>query len=188
MNFLRSYHALAAANVRGTTEILRLACDGRSNPCTSFDHYVFSRFAYPPGTEFTERMDPHHDLEYTFGYTQSKWESERLVAEAGKRGLPVYIYRPGRVAGHSRTGACQTYDFVWQATKVAIEMGGAPIMDMTVDITPVDYVVGALVHLSRQRELAGRVVPPGVARPGAGGRTRRLDRQARLPRRAAPVR
>jgi myxalamid-type nonribosomal peptide synthetase MxaA len=45
---------------------------------------------------------------------------------------------------------------VWQVTKVGIEMAAAPILDMTLDVTPVDYVVTALAHLSRQPELAGR--------------------------------
>ena len=157
VNFLRKYPALKPANVLGTQEILRLACDGSVKPVHFVSTiYVFSRFSYPPGTEFYEDMEPAHDLDYTFGYTQSKWVSERMVVEAGRRGLPVYIYRLGRVAGHSQTGVCQTYDFVWQVTKVGIEMAAAPIMDMTLDVTPVDYVVSALVHLSRQPELRGK--------------------------------
>lgn len=158
VNFLASYQALKPTNVLGTVEILRLACDGSVKPVHFVSTtYVFSRFSYPPGTELTEEMDPVHDLRYTFGYTQSKWVSERLVRQAGDRGVPVYIYRPGRVAGHSRTGACHTYDLVWQATKVGIEMGAAPLMDMTLDITPVDYVVAAMAHLSRQPQLHGQI-------------------------------
>jgi myxalamid-type nonribosomal peptide synthetase MxaA len=157
VNFLRKYHALKPANVLGTEEVLRLACEGSVKPVHFVSTiYVFSRFSYPPGTEFYEDMEPVHDLNYTFGYTQSKWVSEQLVMEAGRRGVPVYVYRLGRVAGHSKTGACQTYDFVWQVTKVGIEMAAAPILDMTLDVTPVDYVVTALAHLSRQPELAGR--------------------------------
>jgi amino acid adenylation domain-containing protein/thioester reductase-like protein len=157
VNFLRKYHALKPANVLGTEEVLRLACDGSVKPVHFVSTiYVFSRFSYPPGTEFYEDMQPVHDLNYTFGYTQSKWVSEQMVMEAGRRGVPVYIHRLGRVAGHSKTGACQTYDFVWQVTKVGIEMAAAPVMDMTLDVTPVDYVVAALAHLSRQPELAGR--------------------------------
>jgi myxalamid-type nonribosomal peptide synthetase MxaA len=157
VNFLQKYHALKPANVLGTEEILRLACDGSVKPVHFVSTiYVFSRFSYPPGTEFMEDMEPVHDLNYTFGYTQSKWVSEQMVAEAGRRGLPVYIYRLGRVAGHSQTGACQTYDFVWQVTKVGIEMAAAPIMDMTLDVTPVDYVAAALARLSLQPELVGQ--------------------------------
>jgi amino acid adenylation domain-containing protein/thioester reductase-like protein len=157
VNFLRKYHALKPANVLGTEEVLRLACDGSVKPVHFVSTiYVFSRFSYPPGSEFYEDMEPVHDLNYTFGYTQSKWVSEQMAMEAGRRGVPVYVYRLGRVAGHSQTGACQTYDFVWQVTKVGIEMAAAPIMDMTLDVTPVDYVVTALAHLSRQPDLAGR--------------------------------
>ena len=132
VNFLQPYPALKAANVQGTAEILRLACDGAVKPVHFVSTiYVFSRFAYPPNTEFYEDMDPIHTPENTFGYTQSKWVSEQMVLEAGRRGVPVYVYRAGRMAGDSRTGACQTYDFVWQVTKVGIEMGAAPVMDMT---------------------------------------------------------
>jgi amino acid adenylation domain-containing protein/thioester reductase-like protein len=158
VDFLKKYQALKAANVSGTAEVLRLACDGAVKPVHFVSSiYVYSRFSYPPGTEFMEDMEPIHDLEYTFGYTQSKWVSERMVVQAGHRGLPVYVYRLGQVAGHSKTGACQTYDFVWQVTKVGIELGAAPIMDITLDLTPVDFVVSALAHLSRQPGLRGQV-------------------------------
>ncbi|HET8682332.1 MAG TPA: amino acid adenylation domain-containing protein, partial [Micromonosporaceae bacterium] len=157
VNFLLKYRAMKPANVQGTEEILRLACSGPVKPVHLVSTlFVFSRFSYPPGTVLTEDMEPLHDLDHTFGYTQSKWVSEQLVREAGRRGLPVYIYRLGRVAGHSRTGACQTYDFMWQVTKVGVEMAAAPVMDMAMDLTPVDYVASALVHLSRQPALQGK--------------------------------
>lgn len=38
------------------------------------------------------------------GYGQSKWASEYLVREAGKRGLVGTIVRPGYVAGSSDSG------------------------------------------------------------------------------------
>jgi myxalamid-type nonribosomal peptide synthetase MxaA len=156
VNFLKPYQALKATNVRGTEEILRLACDGPVKPVQFVSTtYVFDRFCYPSGIVITEDMVPRHGVEHTFGYIQSKWVSEQMLVEAGRRGIPMYIYRPGRVAGHSLTGACQTYDFVWQATKVAIEMQAAPIIDMLIDITPVDYVARALVHVSRQSARQG---------------------------------
>ena len=158
VNFVKPYRALRPANVTGTADILRLACDGSVKPVHFVSTtYVFDRFSYPAGTEFTEGMQPVHNLANTFGYTQSKWVSEQMVLQAGQRGLPVWIYRVGRVAGHSASGACQTYDFVWQAIRVGIEMGVAPVMDMSLDITPVDYVATSIVHLSRQPALSGQV-------------------------------
>jgi myxalamid-type nonribosomal peptide synthetase MxaA len=157
VNFLKKYQALKPANVSGTEEILRLACDRSVKPVHFVSTtYVFDRFSYPSGTEFTEETPPVHNLEHTLGYTQSKWVSEQMIFEAGRRGVPIYVYRAGRVAGHSLTGACQTYDFLWRALKVGLEMEAAPVMDMMIDITPVDYVVGAIVHLSRQPALQGK--------------------------------
>lgn len=41
------------------------------------------------------------------GYGQSKWVSEKLLMEAGRRGLPVSIVRPGYVVGDSEfAGEC----------------------------------------------------------------------------------
>jgi amino acid adenylation domain-containing protein/thioester reductase-like protein len=157
VNFLQTYPALKSANVLGTQEVLRLASQATIKPVHYVSTtYVFSRFDYPPGTTFTEDMDPIHGLAHTFGYTQSKWVSERLAFEAMERGIPVYVYRAGRVAGHSQTGACQTYDFVWQAIKAALELHAAPMLGMTLDVTPVDYVVSALVHISRQNDLKNK--------------------------------
>jgi len=37
------------------------------------------------------------------GYGQSKWVSEKLLFEAGKKGLRGHIVRPGYVVGDSKT-------------------------------------------------------------------------------------
>ncbi len=157
VNYLRTYDVLKPSNVLGTQEVLRLACAGATKPV----HYVstvgvFPRFSYPPDTVFTEDMLPIPDLEYTLGYTQSKWVSERMVLEAGRRGVPVNAYRLGRVTGHSVTGVCQTHDFGWQMIKLSIEMGAAPHIDLDIDMTPVDFATKALVGLSHRPDLLGQ--------------------------------
>jgi L-aminoadipate-semialdehyde dehydrogenase len=42
------------------------------------------------------------------GYGQSKWVSEKLLFEAGRRGLRGYILRPGYIVGES-TSAGELY-------------------------------------------------------------------------------
>ncbi|MGX9293839.1 non-ribosomal peptide synthetase [Tsukamurella paurometabola] len=171
VNFLRPYQSLKAANVDGTVQVLALACDGPVKPVHFVSTtYVFSRFSYPQDTVFAEDdRSPVQDPRFTFGYTQSKWVGEQLIFEARSRGVPTYVYRTGRVAGHSRTGACQSSDFLWQTIRLGIALGAAPTMDMSTDITPVDYVVGAIAHLAGQQGLAGRtfhvVSPETVAIP-----------------------
>lgn len=102
VNYLHPYEVLKPSNVLGMQEVLRLACAGTIKPVHFVSSVgVFPRFRYPADTVFTERMLPIPDLTHAFGYTQSKWVSERMVVEAGRRGLPVNAYRLGRVSGHS---------------------------------------------------------------------------------------
>ncbi|KXP00723.1 non-ribosomal peptide synthetase [Tsukamurella pseudospumae] len=158
VNFLRPYQTLKSANVDGTVQVLALACDGPVKPVHFVSTtYVFSRFSYPQDTVFSEEdRTPIQNPEFTFGYTQSKWVGEQVVFEARSRGIPTFVYRTGRVAGHSVTGACQDSDFLWQTIRLGVTMGAAPTMDMSTDITPVDYVVQAIARLSRQQSLSGR--------------------------------
>jgi thioester reductase-like protein len=100
------------------------------------------------------------------GYTQSKWVAEKLVVMARDRGLPVAIYRPGRIIG-ATAGAWNTDDFLCGLIKACIEMGLAPDVDMPVEVVPVDYVSGAAVHLSLRPESLGQafhLVNPSVGR------------------------
>jgi len=99
------------------------------------------------------------------GYTQSKWVAEKLVTVARSRGLPVAVYRPGLITGHSRTGAWNTDDFMSRLIKSWIELGSAPDLDGAVDMTPVDYVSSALVHLSLSEQSLGNDFHLVNARP-----------------------
>jgi thioester reductase-like protein len=77
---------------------------------------------------------------------------------AGSRGLPVTIYRVGRVTGHSRTGSWNTDDMPCRLVKGGIQLGAVPNFgNMILMMTPVDYVSQALVYLSRQSTSAGGI-------------------------------
>ncbi len=73
------------------------------------------------------------------------------------RGIPVCIYRPGMITGHSQTGVTNTDDLMCRLLKGFIQMGSAPDLDLFMDMIPVDYVSRAIVHLSRQKESLGKV-------------------------------
>jgi len=92
------------------------------------------------------------------GYGETKWVSEHLCQLARTRGIPVSIYRPGVLSGHSRTGVSNTRDMVWNMIKGAIQVGSTPDgTNQIMDITPVDYVAGSLVHISLSDENLNRV-------------------------------
>ena len=90
------------------------------------------------------------------GYAQSKCVAEKLVRTAGQRGLPVTVYRPGRVTADSETGAESLADYTTLLLRLCIEMKTAPSSDDRVDMTPVDYVAQAIVGLGQRTESTGK--------------------------------
>ena len=158
VNWISSYGRLRPANVAGTQEVLRLASRGRVKPV----HVVSSLSVFPlaggPGDTVVREQDSLDHGGILFGgYTQSKWVAEKVVTVARSRGLPVVVYRPGIITGHSGTGAWNTDDFVAQLMKSWVELGVAPDLDGAIDMTPVDYVSRAMVHLSLSEQALGNV-------------------------------
>ena len=153
------YEELRAVNVLGTQEVLRLAASGKVKSL----HHISTLGVLSAGDDAgclleQESLDSHRDSMLT-GYNQSKWVAEKLVTLARERGLPVAIYRPGRLTGHSQTGAWQTQDLLCRQIKGCIQLGSIPsaILDETLSITPVDYASQAIVALSLQETSVGQV-------------------------------
>ncbi|MDX3106715.1 thioester reductase domain-containing protein [Nonomuraea angiospora] len=144
------YAALRAANVCGTQEIIRLACERRGKPLS------FISTAAVPGDPADRTAAPPPPGRPGGGYVTGKWVAERLVRQAGDRGLPVRIHRPGRISGHSVTGACQLDDGIWHFVRAIVLLGLAPVVAApdgggpAVSFSPVDYVARAIVHMSAQ--------------------------------------
>ncbi|MFF8958121.1 amino acid adenylation domain-containing protein [Streptomyces sp. NPDC014894] len=153
INFVAPYALVKAANVDGMTAVLELcASTGRPVPL----HYASTIAVFSPAGHagaITERSVPEDDSRLGIGYTQSKWVAERLAGLARDRGLPVTVYRIGRIAGDSATGACQADDFFWRQIKSFVQLGSAPPPEtMRTDLLPVDFVSRALVTLSRRTD------------------------------------
>jgi amino acid adenylation domain-containing protein/thioester reductase-like protein len=146
VHYLYPYAALKAANVQGTVEVLRLACSGAPKPV----HYIstLATTLRDAGPAVIGEDDPLGPCESTRGYDQSKWVAERLVQLAGSRGLPVAIYRPGRIGSHSRTGVFNPDDFFVRLLAGCLALGQAPDIDLLENLLPVDMVARAVVGLS----------------------------------------
>lgn len=157
VNLFYPYSALKSANVLGTQEILRLASQTKLKPV----HYistlaVFESDAYAGMKDIKEDDPLENNAGINDGYAQSKWVAEKLVKIASLRGIPVTIYRPGQISGHSKTGASNINDLMCRLFKAFILLGNAPQMDWIMDLAPVDYVSSAVIHLSRQQESIGK--------------------------------
>ncbi|AUX23111.1 peptide synthetase [Sorangium cellulosum] len=161
VSVVRDYRSLRAANVLGTREVLRLAAAARPKPL----HHV-STLAVAPSVAASPEVPeafvpPHPGL--SDGYQQSKWAAERLVQQAGERGLPVAVYRLGRVVGAPGAGLVNEQDLVFRLLRAGIPAGLLPDLDVREVWTPVDYVARAIVRLSLAEPARGAVynVAPG---------------------------
>ncbi|KAF2497307.1 putative NRPS-like enzyme [Lophium mytilinum] len=154
VNLVYPYAPLRAPNVGGTREILRLACQGGATV-----QYVSTNGVLPPSPEKgwpeSEMLDVDDvPTKLLDGYGQTKWVAEQLVLEAGRRGLPVKIHRAGTISGHSATGAANAWDLLTALIVESIQLGYAPDVEgWRAEMTPVDFVSKAIIHLSCQTDI-----------------------------------
>ena len=149
VNMFYPYTALKSANVRGTQAVIKLAATG---PIKVLHHVstldVLESLARMGRNTFYETDDIAQGEGISGGYAQSKWIAEQLVHQAAAQGLPVRIYRPGMVSGHSKQGQSNTNDVLCRFLKSLIQLQSAPNLVLNVDMTPVDYVSEAIAQLS----------------------------------------
>lgn len=161
VNLLYPYRRLRGSNVEGTKEVLRLALEGRTKRLL----YVSSAGVFPPAPATDAPTTPIREVDLdekpppnvASGYAQSKWVSERIVTIARDRGLPVVIYRPGRVTGDSRTGYWKSRDATREMIRACLQLGLVPEFEGTIDMVPVDYVSSAIVALAGHDDSCGKV-------------------------------
>ncbi len=156
LSYVAPYEFLRAANVGGTQEALRLATTTRPKPL----HYVSSlgillAYQVPVGGDEDDELDAAKCPDV--GYFKTKYVAERVVRIARDRGIPVTIHRIGLIVGDSETGVSNVDDFVARMLAGCIQVGVAPDITNSMDMTPVNYIAAAMVYLSRQPESVGQV-------------------------------
>lgn len=147
------YRSLRAANVEATRDLLGLAAQAGIAL-----HYISTLSALTPGDRILTEDDAASALPPPAGgYNLTKWVAEQLVAEAGRRGLPVTIYRLGSVSGSSRSGAFNAADILGRQLQGYLASGAAPEGEALLNLVPVDYVARAICRLAGDPAQAGRV-------------------------------
>ncbi len=155
VDFIQPYRRLKEANVTGTATVLRLAAQGRYKPV----HFVSTVNVFngaDPSRILYESDRLSDEQELRTGYDQSKWVAESLVNIARSRGIPVSIYRPGPIIGHSQTGMSNAHDLFHRVISGGIRWGYMPDMDIALNLSPIDYVSGAIIQISRQPSALGK--------------------------------
>lgn len=162
VNFVKPYSVLAPTNVQGSCEILDLACQGRLKPL----NYISTVGVFGASDYFTGRQTIYEDdplalsqefLCWDDGYAQTKWVAEQLMAKARTKGIPITVFRPGFIMGHSTTGAMNRQDFLSRSLLGCMQLGSYPdLANFTNQVVTVDYASRAIVHLSQQHSSIGQ--------------------------------
>ncbi|KAL5338832.1 L-aminoadipate-semialdehyde dehydrogenase large subunit [Aspergillus crustosus] len=162
VNWMLPYSSLRSANVLSTMECVTLCTSGKpkrfafvsSTSTLDTDHYVSlsQQSIASGGTGVPETDDLHGSAKgLGTGYGQSKWASEYIVREAGRRGLAGVVIRPGYITGDPASGFSVTDDFLLRYWKACIQVQARPdIPGNTINQVPVTHVsrivVASVLH------------------------------------------
>ncbi|KAJ1335069.1 L-2-aminoadipate reductase [Microdochium nivale] len=166
VHWVKRYQEMMAANVQSTIDMLKLCNEGKpklftfvsSTSVLDTDHYInLSAEQTRTGQDALLEEDNMEGSRTGLGtgYGQTKWVSEQISREAGRRGLSGTVVRPGYILGHSETGVCNVDDFLIRLLKGCIQLQSRPRIINTVNAVPVNHVA--------------RVVTAAALTPLAGG-------------------
>jgi L-aminoadipate-semialdehyde dehydrogenase len=158
VNWMLPYSSLRAANVLSTLACIRLCATGKPkrlafvSSTSTLDSEYYVQLSRKVGTAVLESDDLEGSRKgLGTGYGQSKWASEFVVREAGRRGLVGAVVRPGYVTGDPGSGISVTDDFLVRLWKGCLQVGARPDIANTVNTVPVTQVsrivVAAAFHL-----------------------------------------
>lgn len=156
VHWIARYEQMMRPNVLSTIDAMKLCNEGKpklfsfvsSTSTLDTDHYINlsdAQTATGRGAvlESDDMMGSHTGL--STGYGQTKWVSEQLVREAGRRGLRGAVVRPGYILGSRNSGVCNTDDFLIRLCKGCVQLGARPRIVNSVNAVPVDHVARVVV-------------------------------------------
>jgi len=154
VDYVKTYDELRRPNADGTRSIIELCCTGPAKAL----HYVSSTFIFGWEPAPVVREDDWnagmHSLD--FGYTQSKWVAERLVAHAIDRGVEARVYRPAFVTA-SRHGHYVREDLLARVFSYMIRHRISVDTANQLSIIPVDVAAQNIVALALLDDPGARV-------------------------------
>ncbi|MFT5514583.1 MAG: thioester reductase-like protein [Rhodothermales bacterium] len=152
VNYLLTYAGMRAANVTGTNELLRLAFSRQSK---LFNH-VSTTFIFGWATKLRlSEADNNPDMELLdFGYSQSKWVSEQVVAEAARSGLSTRVFRPALITP-TEGGGGDNFDITMRLLAFMIKYGiGVDALNQ-VSFLPADVTANNIVSIANLPDTVG---------------------------------
>jgi nucleoside-diphosphate-sugar epimerase len=147
-------------NVDGTRNVLELARD-----CSALRRFNHFSTCYVSGDRVGVIAEDELDCGQAFrnAYEETKFQAEKLVQRASSS-LPVTIYRPSSVVGDSKTGEIDRFEgpyylailLVMSPLVMPLPLPGNGVAPL--NVVPIDYLVEAVWHISRDARAVGRTV------------------------------
>jgi len=119
-------------------------------------HRSFKRFHYVSTAYVAGKVDGVHDAsflppddsrQFRNSYERTKARAERYLRSAATDQIPISIYRPSIIAGHSTTGVTTSWNVLYVPMNLC-SRGAAPVFPRAgrelLDTIPIDYVVRAI--------------------------------------------
>ena len=155
VHWVKRYQDMLDSNVSSTIYAMQLSNEGKpktfafvsSTSVLDTDYYIkLSEEQVRTGENDISEED---DLQGSriglgTGYGQTKWVSEQLVREAGKRGLRGSVIRPGYILGDDK-GVCNSDDFLLRMIKGCIQLKSRPRIVNTINSVPVNHAARCVV-------------------------------------------
>ncbi|NHB94739.1 thioester reductase domain-containing protein [Photorhabdus cinerea] len=141
VNHIRSYDILKSANVDSVRDIVELSKEGKDK-VVNFVSTLGSAVAQDDNDKYVENFPDSKPLLSDMGYLLSKWEAEKILREHHNSGGKTNIFRLGYISGNSKTGISLYKNNQFMLfIKSCIQMGYAPILNRTINLTPIDKTI-----------------------------------------------
>ncbi|MDR3623553.1 MAG: amino acid adenylation domain-containing protein [Chlamydiales bacterium] len=147
VHHLYDYKTLMAPNVLSVIEVLKLAVTGTLKKVIYIS--TLSIAEEEQGTAQEKFITGTLPSILNSGYEQTKWMAEKLLTEAFSRGIPIQIFRPSTIIGHSLTGVSSyENDHLMRLIKGCIQLEKAPDWEFKLDMLPVDGISKIITKIS----------------------------------------
>lgn len=190
VHWATGYSGLRDANVLSTKSLIELCATGKakkfgfvsSTSTLETDYYPAqaAKLVAEGGKGLLESddlsgSDGTYGRRLGTGYGQTKWTSEFLLRESGRRGLTGTIIRPSYITGDPVTGMTITDDYLVRLLKACIQVGSRPKIDQTINQVPVTHVARIVVAATLNPPVRDTGVGVGVAQVTSHPRLRFSD-------------
>ncbi|KAL7948334.1 hypothetical protein V8C42DRAFT_362896 [Trichoderma barbatum] len=161
VDYTQPYSSHVEANVIGTYQLLKFACDGHVKPF----HYISSIAAFGPTglviedglLDEDQSLEPYLEpaLQYEGGYGQSQWVADEMVSRLLRRGFPAAIYRLGFILC-STNGVGNPDDFMGRLLSDCAKIHSYPLLpNQRKEAMAVDEVAAILKAISMSDQSLG---------------------------------